>query len=247
MSIRLVTFDALHTLITPRWPIHVQYAMTFEPYLGTLDPNSIKRSFKTALKALQVEKPAYKHGSQNWWAEVIKRTALGAGANPRILDTSLEDIVPRLMNRFSSREGYRIFEDAHPTLRALHKRQIYTAVISNSDSRMRSVLTDLDLPGYTIPIVLSEEEGIEKPAKEIFLRTIERVNSMRGERIRPVQCIHVGDELEADYYGATKAGMRALLLRRMGPDGEGTHVVDGEDLRGVEVVEGLDEVLRYVQ
>lgn len=100
MAIRLVTFDVLHTLVIPRWPIHVQYAMEFEPYLGALDPNSIKSSFRTgglfderwsilcnmhctALKALQREKPAYEQGSQGWWADVVKRTALGAGANPQ--------------------------------------------------------------------------------------------------------------------------------------------------------------------
>jgi hypothetical protein len=44
--IRLVTFDALHTLITPRKPIHVQYAEVFSPYLGTLPPDAIARSFK---------------------------------------------------------------------------------------------------------------------------------------------------------------------------------------------------------
>jgi hypothetical protein len=46
MAIRLVTFDALHTIITPRRPIHVQYSEVFAPFLGVLDPNSIKRSFK---------------------------------------------------------------------------------------------------------------------------------------------------------------------------------------------------------
>ncbi|KAJ3988495.1 HAD-like domain-containing protein [Lentinula detonsa] len=245
MSIRLVTFDVLHTLITPRWPIHLQYAMVFEPYLGQLDPDSIKSSFKTALKTLQIEKPAYEQGSQSWWANVIKRTALGAGANPQVLDASLGDIVPKLMKRFSSKEGYREFEDALPTLRALHERQIYTAVISNSDSRIRSVLTDLKLPDYMIPIVLSEEEGIEKPTQEVFLRTLDRVNNMRGERIRPEQCIHVGDELDADYHGAMKAGMRALLLRRIGPDGKQARIVVGEDLNGVEVIQGLNEILDY--
>ncbi|KAJ4483318.1 HAD-like domain-containing protein [Lentinula aciculospora] len=247
MSIRLVTFDVLHTLITPRWPIHVQYAMAFEPYLGQLDPNSIKSSFKTALKALQIERPAYERGSQSWWADVVRRTALGAGAIPQVLDASLDDIVPILMRRFSSKQGYREFKDALPTLRALHERQIYTAVISNSDSRSRSVLTDLKLLDHTMPIVLSEEEGIEKPAKEIFLRTVKRVNSIRGERIRPEQCIHVGDELDADYYGATKAGMRGLLLRRAGLEGKQSHVEDEEDLNGVKVIQGLDEILHYTE
>jgi hypothetical protein len=47
--IRLVTFDALYTLLTPRLPIHVQYAQTFAPFLGELEPESIRRSFKTGL------------------------------------------------------------------------------------------------------------------------------------------------------------------------------------------------------
>ncbi|KAJ3934700.1 MAG: HAD-like domain-containing protein [Lentinula lateritia] len=242
MTVRLVTFDILHTLITPRMPIHVQYAMAFKPYLGDVDPNSIKGSFKIALKALQIEKPAYEQGSQSWWTDVIRRTALGVGVNPQVLDRSLGNIVPNLMKVFSSKEGYMEFEDALPTLHALHKRQIYTAVISNSDSRSRSVLTDLNLPNYMIPIVLSEEEGIEKPAKEIFLRTLERVNSIRGERIRPKQCVHVGDELDADYYGAVGAGMRALLLRRTGPE-----LKQDEDLAGVKVIRRLDEILHYTE
>jgi len=44
--IRLVTFDALHTLITPRKPIRVQYSEVFSPYLGTIPPDAIARSFK---------------------------------------------------------------------------------------------------------------------------------------------------------------------------------------------------------
>ena len=44
--IRLVTFDALHTLITPRKPIYVQYSEVFAPYLGTLDPDAFPKSFK---------------------------------------------------------------------------------------------------------------------------------------------------------------------------------------------------------
>ena len=98
MALRLVTFDALHTIITPRLPIHVQYSQTFSPYLGNLNPDSIKRSFKvgtsktclldhidylllTALKDVQEENPLFSVGAQTWWREVIWRTALGAGAD----------------------------------------------------------------------------------------------------------------------------------------------------------------------
>ena len=34
-----------------------------------------------ALWSLQIGKPAYEDGSEKWWADVIQRTALGAGAD----------------------------------------------------------------------------------------------------------------------------------------------------------------------
>ena len=107
-KIRLVLFDAFSTLLVPRLPVYVQYSQTFEPYLGTLEPNVIKSSFKSgacirphslptnsgnrylkqvvfcyvALKELQTDKPAYQSGADAWWSEVIRRTAIGAGADP---------------------------------------------------------------------------------------------------------------------------------------------------------------------
>ena len=109
MTIRLVLFDALHTLVRPRAPVFVQYAAVFEPHLGKLSPDAIKSSFKSgetpkrkrvqksslsvffsylyvctreALTQVQIERPAYASGAPEWWGEVIKRTALGAGADP---------------------------------------------------------------------------------------------------------------------------------------------------------------------
>ena len=46
MTISLVLFDALHTLVKPRAPIFIQYAKVFEPHLGSLNPDAIKSSFK---------------------------------------------------------------------------------------------------------------------------------------------------------------------------------------------------------
>ena len=40
---------------------------------------------KKALKSLQSEKPAYqgKDGARGWWSEVIRMTAIGAGADSK--------------------------------------------------------------------------------------------------------------------------------------------------------------------
>jgi len=240
----------LHTLITSRLPVYVQYSQIFAPYLGVL-PEAIKRSFKGALKTVQEKHPSYDKGAENWWRDVIRRTALNSGGKEREVDVHLSEIVKQLMKRFSSREGYCSFDDAIPTLLYLHNQLgVRTAVVSNGDTRIRAVLKDLEFPDTLEPMVLSEEEGVEKPSSEIFLKVLELVNNeheQHGNRILPSQCVHIGDELLRDYHGAVNAGFKALLLRRPGPEGEHEHKEENESLEGVEVIHGLKEAISCVQ
>jgi hypothetical protein len=64
-----------------------------------------------ALRQLQTERPSYRAGVEKWWSEVVSRTAVGAGADPQAVERHLGAIVPSLMKRFSSREGYSLFDD----------------------------------------------------------------------------------------------------------------------------------------
>ncbi|KAJ6499988.1 HAD hydrolase subfamily IA REG-2-like protein [Mycena vitilis] len=247
MRIRLASFDLLGTLIAPRYPIHVQYARVFEPYLGPLNPDALKRSFGIALRQLQAEKPVYGKNTSLWWSEVIRRTALGAGAEPKVLDESLSSITPRLMALFSSKQGYMAFDDSLAVLHTLHTDfHVNTAVLSNADSRMSSVLRDLDFPPYLNPILLSEAQGIEKPSPEIFRLLLRRVNDERGSEppITPQECVHVGDELECDYNGARSAGMHALLLERPGAE---NHCDSGVPIEQAHIVKDMSEVVRWLR
>jgi len=49
-----------------------------------------------------------------------------------------------------------------------------------------------------------------------------------------------------DYVGASNVGIKALLVRRPGVEGEGEHKEPGEDLTGVSVVRDLSEVVDEV-
>ncbi|KAH0827966.1 HAD hydrolase subfamily IA REG-2-like protein [Lanmaoa asiatica] len=244
--IRLVTFDALHTLITPRRPIYVQYSEVFAPFLGILSPRALQHSFEAGLRQVQKDRPAYhsQFGAHGWWSEVIKRTAIGAGADPQAVEASLNEIVSQLMDRFSSSEGYKLFDDVLPVMHQLQEMNVRMALISNSDARMRLVLADLGVSPFLHPLVLSEEEGVEKPVAEIFRRAFKQAldNATRFD-----QGVHVGDELQCDYYGAQAAGMQALLLRRRNPDGEQENKKTDEDLRGVSVVASLHDVVDWVR
>ncbi|KAI0700880.1 HAD hydrolase subfamily IA REG-2-like protein [Cytidiella melzeri] len=258
-KVRLVLFDAFSTLLVPRLPVYVQYSQTFEPYFGVLEPNDIKSSFKTALKQLQTDKPAYKSGADAWWGEVIRRTAIGAGADPTAVELHLENIVPKLLTRFSSREGYRLFDDSLPCLKGLKSLNVRTGLVSNTDARMRkstmslgtlilhadftagSVIGDLGIASYLDPILLSEEEGVEKPSVEIFQRACDTAGVELDE------VLHVGDELKADYYGAKGCGLKALLVRRHGEDGESEMKENEEDLSQIEAVSSLQQVVEWVK
>ena len=55
-----------------------------------------------------------------------------------------------------------------------------------------------------------------------------------------------GLRVSRDYIGASNVGIKALLLRRPGTEGEGEHKDPGEDLAGVSVVRGLSEVVDEV-
>ena len=52
--------------------------------------------------------------------------------------------------------------------------------------------------------------------------------------------------MSRDYVGASKVGIRALLVRRPGVEGEGEHKEAGEDLTGVSIVRSLSEVVDEV-
>lgn len=92
----------------------------------------------TALRGVQIERPAYSAAagdinnekSEAWWREVIRRTAIGAGAESEgntsfcsynnakaftVVAESLPTLVPTLMKRFSSSEGYALYDDAYST------------------------------------------------------------------------------------------------------------------------------------
>ncbi|CAA7271043.1 unnamed protein product [Cyclocybe aegerita] len=250
--IRLVTFDALYTLITLRYPVHVQYSQVFAPYVGVLQPEAIQMSFKEAWKVIEREDSSNPRGSEEKWRDIIRRTALGAGANQQALDVSLSEILPRLMERFSSKEGYKAFDDAIPTIHRLNDELgVRTAVISNGDFRIRSALTSLGFPDTLNSIILSDVEGVEKPSPEIFMKALDAVNATISPKkyIQPAECLHVGDELVCDYKGATGAGFEALLLRRHGVEGERAHrgQDEDEDLIGVPVIHNLDAVVDVVR
>ncbi|KAG8936845.1 hypothetical protein FRC03_009602 [Tulasnella sp. 419] len=241
-QIKLVLFDALYTIVAPRLSIAKQYSMAFQPFLGQIDENRVAATFPKALKLLQESRPAYQGGKESWWSEVVKATAIGAGADSEEVEKYLPEIMHTLMERFRTKEAYRLYDDVENTFKELELRNIRLGLVSNTDARMRDALYDLGIGKRLDPIVLSGEEAVEKPSAMIWQRACERSGTTAGSHV-----LHVGDELEADYLGAKMAGLSSVLLLR-GDNHQSKHDYDNRisAVIGGERIGSLHELLDIV-
>jgi len=115
-------------------------------------------------------------------------------------------------------------------LAGLAARGVKLAVISNWDRRLPRILRGLDLEDRFDVVTVSSLAGVEKPAAEIFTRTLDRLG------VAADRALHVGDSPLEDYSGAENAGLAAALIDRSG-------AFSGQPYRRIA---GLAEVLELV-
>jgi HAD superfamily hydrolase (TIGR01509 family) len=97
-------------------------------------------------------------------------------------------------------------KDVLPALARLRQAGLRLAVVSNSNGRLRELLSRLGLLGHFSAVVDSHEEGAEKPDPRLFEVALARAGA------RPETTLHVGDFYEIDVVGARAAGLHAALL-----------------------------------
>jgi putative hydrolase of the HAD superfamily len=97
-------------------------------------------------------------------------------------------------------------EGARATLLDLRERGVRTAIVSNSDGRVRELLRRLELVDLVEFVIDSHEEGVEKPDPEIFRRALGRLG-LPAERVA-----YIGDIYSIDAVGARAAGLHPVLV-----------------------------------
>lgn len=103
------------------------------------------------------------------------------------------------------------------------------AVVSNAMSNVaRHAIKKYKLERYFDTVVISRDIGIRKPDPEIFNFTLENLGTARDKTI------HVGNSLEEDVEGATRAGMKAIWI------GENSGVID---IRPDHIVQNIEELV----
>lgn len=94
-----------------------------------------------------------------------------------------------------------LYGDSLPTLEALYDLGFHLGIISNNSVTARRAI-ELHVGAFIERdhIIISEELGVHKPAKTIFLRAIAALG------VRAENCAYVGDNLEVDAIGAVQNG-----------------------------------------
>ncbi len=101
-----------------------------------------------------------------------------------------------------------VIDHAFEVLETIKKGGYKTAMIANADSiDARNVIASCGLEDYFDSIIISEEIGIEKPAREIFKAALKEL------KVKAENAIMVGNRIDVDIVGANKMGMRSVWFK----------------------------------
>ena len=137
-------------------------------------------------------------------ARVLAAALGGDAPPPRPLASMLVDSL-----RFS------LHPDALPALDALAAAGLPLAVVSNWDCGLPAVLAGLGVADRFAAVVVSAVVGVRKPEPAIFRHALTALG------VAPAAALHCGDLAATDCAGARRAGVRAVLLDRLGTAADG--------------------------
>lgn len=100
-----------------------------------------------------------------------------------------------------------LFDDVLDTLDNLSDARL--GIISNGDkTQQRKKLNDTGILDSFDMVVISDDIGIPKPARELFEYASEKA------KVRIDECMYIGDRIDIDAQASSKAGMRGVWLNR---------------------------------
>ncbi len=210
---RAIFFDAGNTLIHPRFDELVEELTRRGWAAGPEDFYAAERAGKQALDEWLW--PQIRRGEvprtidQHYWREYFSALA----SRLTVPDADREALVDCVANRFREITFWsHIFPETPPFLESLRAQGFCLGVISNSNGTVEQQLDRLGLAHHFSIIIDSHHVGVEKPHPEIFEIALRRV----PDELNPSQAVFVGDTNSTDMGGAALAGLRGILIDRVG-------------------------------
>jgi len=216
--VQAVFFDAADTLFHVNGSvgeIYLQHAVEFgfqrtPDSLASLN-QAFARAFRDAPAPIfsATEPAQIKQSERLWWFDIVHNVFYRVGMFQRF-----DDFFERVFEVFEAPGSWKLFPDTVPTLTRLRERQIELGIISNFDSRLFTVLRGLGIAELFATVTISSLAHAAKPSPKIFQLALEK------HALDPEEALYVGDSVHDDVEGATKVGLRAVLLDRQGKHAE---------------------------
>jgi len=155
------------------------------------------------------------------------QNALPKSQSPANEDT-LSSLADELISHFSTGKPWTAAPGAVNLLQALKKRPEppVLGVLSNFDPRLHEILQLTLLKPYLDFVLTSHEQQCGKPNVQFF-RKAEKTSGL--ENLVGSHCLHIGNNYELDYVGATNAGWNAVFIKQGGQKKE-EHILTFDSL-----------------
>ncbi len=207
-SIEAILFDAVGTLFRLTKTVGDHYAYVGREVGLDLDPQALEVAFHAAWKQMPqraaIDGPR-ENDDKGWWRElvdlVLDQVALSLGEFDR------DNFFEVAYEHFAEAGVWELYPEVTGVLEKLQPR-FQLAVVSNFDGRLRFILEHLGISKYFAHVFVSSEVGADKPDPEIYRRALKLM------KLHPNEVLHVGDDPERDWEGATAAGLSIFRLDR---------------------------------
>ncbi|MEX2554058.1 MAG: HAD-IA family hydrolase [Actinomycetota bacterium] len=209
-----VLFDAGETLLRPEPSFPELIVRLLEArglQVSDHDPHWINNALASVFRAMDdlvVNREHFSTSaerSRTFWTEIYIRLLAELGvSDPDAAHAT------HLYEEFSKPEHYALFPDALPALRDLAASGYALGIVSNFESWLTTLLERLGILPLMSVVVVSGDEGIEKPDPKIFRLALDRLD------VSPERVTYVGDNPRIDVEPALALGMGAVLVDRRG-------------------------------
>jgi putative hydrolase of the HAD superfamily len=204
-GIRWITIDATGTLIDPFPSVGSVYRDVLLRHGIAADETLLQHRFVEVFRNLtKIPRGAVNETTEyEFWKKLVLNVV-----EPWTTGTDGENVFHDAYEAFARAENWRFPVGADVMLKNLKERGYRLALLSNADTRCRSILGEMGLSQYLESILLSCELGYEKPDIRAF-RAAEKILGARSDEI-----LHVGDSVRNDGAGPEAAGWRSLVIGR---------------------------------
>jgi putative hydrolase of the HAD superfamily len=207
-ALKAIFFDAVGTLFYLTKTVGDHYVLVGEEIGLKLDAQQLDRAFHAAYKQMP-QRPAMDGPRENddkgWWRQLVDLVL--NQVVPSLSELDRDNFFEIAYEHFAETGVWELYPEVTDVLRKLQP-CFQLAVISNFDGRLRLILEHLGISKFFAHVFVSSEIGADKPDPEIFRRVLKFIG------LKPNHVLHVGDDSERDWKGASVVGLPVFRLDR---------------------------------